>query len=56
MGLGSNNEEEKEIFRKHGWPSTDYNKAACMAELSAYAEEKWRLRTIGKQAAVQASP
>ena len=30
------NMEEKEIFRKHSWPSDDYDKAACMEELKAY--------------------
>lgn len=32
------NEHEKRLYRKHGWPSADYDKSACMKELGAY----WR--------------
>ena len=39
--FGGGHEKEKEIFRKHGWPSSDYNKTACIAELLAFAAEKW---------------
>lgn len=28
----------KEMFQKHGWPGSDYNKDACMAEMTEYCK------------------
>lgn len=37
---GTDRKQEKAILEKHGWPFSSYDKAACMKELEAYADEQ----------------